>query len=333
MTFDALLKLLTGNIRTSFLFAIQDIVDRVVLQQLTDAIIAGDAEKAFELIGFNTAAMRPITAAIESVYERSGNWTADTYPHQPGFPFFRFNVKSENAEKWVKEKSSELITRLTEEARANVRTSIESGIQQGRNPKNTALDIIGRINPQTKKREGGVIGLTVNQEFWVRSFRNNLEQLSADYFTKELRDKRFDSIVKKAIDSRTPLSPEVIDKLLTRYRSNALKHRGEMIARTESIGAFNVAELESARQVVLTGAVRQKDVSREWDSAGDSRVRPEHKVMDGQKVGLDEPFVTPEGYRLMHPGDTSLGAPARTVIACRCRVKTKIDWIGAAVGG
>lgn len=330
-TLEALLKLLTAEMQSAFLLAIQNTVDQVVLNEVIDAIVAGDAEKAFELLGFNPGALRPITNAIERVYERSGEWTAEGYPRQPGYPYFRFDVKNPTAEKWVRDKSSQLITNLTDEARTNVKTTLEDGVQRGRNPRNTALDIVGRVNRQTGKREGGTIGLTVNQESWVRSFRTNLDQLSEDYFTKELRDKRFDPAVRKAVQTGKPLSADVVDKLVNRYRANALKYRGEMIARTESIHAFNAAELESARQVVATGAVREKDVKREWDSAGDRKVRPAHKAMDGQQVGLDEPFRSPDGAFLMYPGDTTLGAPARDVINCRCRVKTVIDWIAGGI--
>lgn len=331
-TLEALLKLLTAEMQSAFLMAIQGIVDQTVLQQVIDAIIANDANRAFELLGFNPAALRPITAAIERVYEQSGSWTAEGYPRQPGYPVFRFDVRNPDAEKWIKDKSSELVSYLTDEARTNVRSTLQDGIIRGSNPRNTALDIVGRINPQTGKREGGVIGLTVNQENWVRSLRTNLEQLDEAYFTKTLRDKRFDNTVRKAIQSGKPLPADVIGKLVDRYKSNALKFRAETIARTESIHAFNVAELQSARQVVTTGAVRDKDVKREWDSAGDRRVRPAHKAMDGQQVGLDEPFRSPDGAILMYPGDTTLGAPARDTINCRCRVKTVIDWIGATVG-
>ena len=331
-TLEALLKLLTAEMQSAFLMAIQGVVDQVVLQQVIDAVVAGDANRAFELLGFNPAAMRPITAAIESMYEKSGDWTAQGYPRQPGFPVFRFNTRSPDAEKWIKDKSSELITQLTEDVRTNVRSTLEDGVIRGRNPRNTALEIVGRINRQTGKREGGLVGLSVPQETWVRSLRTNLEQLNPAYFEKSLRDKRFDATVRKAIESGQPIPADVIDKLVGQYRNNALRYRGEMIARTESVQALSAAEYESARQVLATGAVRQKDIMREWDSAGDRRVRPAHREMDGQRVGLDEPFRTPQGALLMYPGDNTLGAPAKDTINCRCRVKTTIDWIGAEVG-
>jgi hypothetical protein len=48
------------------------------------------------------------------------------------------------------------------------------------------------------------------------------------------------------------------------------------------------------------------------------------RSMDGQTVPIDQPFVTPEGHLLMHPGDRSKGAPAGTMINCR-RVVVGID--------
>ena len=72
--------------------------------------------------------------------------------------------------------------------------------------------------------------------------------------------------------------------------------------------------------------------TKEWDSAGDNRVRPEHRELDGQKVQFDQPFVTNAGVRMMHPGDTSLGAGGRSVIGCRCRVKYRTNF-GYNVGG
>jgi len=49
--------------------------------------------------------------------------------------------------------------------------------------------------------------------------------------------------------------------------------------------------------------------------------------MDGQRVGIEEAFVSPvTGARLLHPGDTTLGATGKDVIACRCRIRYDIRW-------
>jgi hypothetical protein len=331
LTLEQLLALLSSDLQAAFLASIQSIMDTALVGELVAAIEEGNAQRAYEILGFNAAALRPLTAAIQRVFERSGDWTTEQYPRQPGYPIFRFDVRNPRAEEWIRAKSSELVTRISEDARNNVRETLQDGITRGVNPRQTALNIIGRVDQGTGQRVGGVIGLTQQQEGWVRSLRTYLAQGSDRYFDLTLRDKRFDSTVRAAFDSGKPLSADMIEKLVTRYTSSALRHRGEMIGRTESLLAFNTAEYESTRQVIDTGAVTESDVEREWDSAGDRRVRPTHVQMDGQKRGIGEPFVSPSGARMMHPGDRSLGAPSSEIILCRCQARTSIDWIGAAL--
>lgn len=88
------------------------------------------------------------------------------------------------------------------------------------------------------------------------------------------------------------------------------RYRAKMVARTETIAACNAGELEGYRQSDVV-------IGKEWASASDERTRLTHDAADGQKRKLDEPFIV-GGYKLMHPGDSSLGAPAKEVIHCRC---------------
>lgn len=328
ITLEQLLRAMTEEMRGAFVTAIAQVVDQVVLNELIAAIEAGDAQRTFEILGLNAAALRPLTAAIESAFERAGAWSAEGYPRINGYPIFRFDVRNPDAERWLKDNSSGLVTRLTEEARTNVRDALQRGMIAGVNPRTTALNIVGRLDRASGQRVGGLIGLTVQQATWSERLRNALETRSDRYFNYELRDKRFDRTVQKAIQTGQPLPRDVVDKLVLRYRQNALRYRGEQIARTESIQSFNVAEWQSVKQVVATGRVKESDVTRIWDSAGDRRVRPSHRQMDGQVRGLDEPFVAPSGARLMHPGDSSLGASGNEVIACRCIARTNINWLG-----
>jgi len=88
-------------------------------------------------------------------------------------------------------------------------------------------------------------------------------------------------------------------------------HRSRMIARTEVIGTFNYASVES---YVQSGVVEQK----EWLTALDERVRASHKAANGQVVAVGQPFDV-GGVALMYPGDTEHGTAAE-VINCRCTV-------------
>ena len=81
-------------------------------------------------------------------------------------------------------------------------------------------------------------------------------------------------------------------------------------------------------QAIEAGAVKGDRVKRIWDSSGDSRVRPDHRIMDGKTVeGMDTPYTLPGGARMLYPGDTSLGAPASQTVACRCYEALEVDWL------
>ncbi|QWY83163.1 head morphogenesis protein [Rhizobium phage RHph_X2_24] len=332
-TLEYLIDLFEPRIAAAFREAIQGIVDNAIIGAMIDAIQNGDPEAAFRAVGFSPAAMEPLVAAIEEAFERGGVLTGERFPEYLNTPsgraVFRFDVRNSRAEAWLRDHSSQLVTRITDEARDNVRSTLEQGMLDGRNPRSVALDIVGRIDPATQKRTGGVIGLTRQQEQWVSNTRRDLLNLDANYFTRALRDKRFDRIVQRAINEGKPLPRDTVEKLVTAYKNRALRYRGETIGRTEAMQSLNRSEWEAHRQAVDLGALRMQDVQREWDSAGDSRVRWSHKKMDGQRVGLDEPFVSPSGARMMFPGDTSLGAPADEVVMCRCRVRLKADFLAA----
>ena len=327
---EVLLRALPQEMLEAFLIAIQEIVDNVAIGELTAAVEEGNVEKIVAILNITDPAFRPLVKSLEKTYESFGEWKVGTFPGRlqgdAGTFKFRFDMRNPRAENWLRQQSSALVTAITEETRANVRSTLTSGMEAGRNPRSVALDIVGRQDAQGN-RVGGIVGLTRNQEYWTRSFRAKLEALDSGVFEMSLRDARFDGTVHKAIESGKPLTTETIDKLVDRYRARALKYRGEMIGRTEALHSLNQADYEATKQAVESGAIRAQAVQREWDSAGDGRVRPAHRMMDGQRVGIDEAFTAPDGAKLMFPGDTSLGAPAGDVVGCRCRVRTIVDWL------
>jgi len=241
-------------------------------------------------------------------------------------------MRNPRAENDLKTFSSAFVTRLTDEARENVRTILERGMIAGKNPRTTALDIVGRIDPSTKQRTGGILGLTIGQEKWVANARGYLENLDPKYFQMTLRDKRFDKLVSKAIEQNQPLSVDTISKLMSSYKNRALKYRAEMVARTETIQSINRAEYQAHIQAVGEGLLDRNAITKEWDAVGDDRTRHSHLAMDkkygkGKGVGLEEPFVFPSGALALFPGDSSMGAPAKEIIMCRCKQRIRVDWL------
>ena len=149
------------------------------------------------------------------------------------------------------------------------------------------------------------------------------------HFKKKLRDKRLDPIVRKAIKDGKPVSKKDVERIAGRYADRYLRFRGNAIARTEALQAVHAGNREGFDQLIDAGKVLPEQIEKTWHDSGDRRVRDSHEVLDGTKIPYNEPFVSPTGSRMMHPGDTSLGADAEDVTFCRCWQETRIIPIGA----
>lgn len=88
--------------------------------------------------------------------------------------------------------------------------------------------------------------------------------------------------------------------------------RAQLVARTETTGAYNGAALEAARlESVATG----KRLEKVWVCTIDGSTRDSHFEADGQRVPIDQPFDI-GGADLMFPGDPD--GPVEEVANCRC---------------
>lgn len=102
-----------------------------------------------------------------------------------------------------------------------------------------------------------------------------------------------------------------------------LRARAVSIATTETQLAAEAtkateAEVLSGLQPTVSGrGPRAVEPLKRWDSVGDSHVREDHLIADGQEVPVNAPFIV-GGEQLMYPGDTSLGASVGNIINCRC---------------
>lgn len=105
--------------------------------------------------------------------------------------------------------------------------------------------------------------------------------------------------------------------------SRKLTGRVTSIAALETQAAAEAAKMTEAQILtgqlpsVTGGSLRVSNVTKEWFTQGDERVRSAHVSADSQKQDLNTPF-TVGGQLLRYPGDTSLGATAGNVINCRC---------------
>lgn len=162
----------------------------------------------------------------------------------------------------------------------------------------------------------GAIGLTDYQEQVVANFRTQIETLDRKALERELRDRRLDGQLTRAIERKRPLTALQIDRMVRAYRANFLAWRAEMIARTEGLQAFSEARDEALDQMIeQTGIARERVIER-WNATRDKRTRDWHRSMDGQERDRGDPFIDGLGNRLRYPGDPR--SPANTRINCRC---------------
>lgn len=316
----------------AFLDSVAEIKNTVKITQLTALIEAGNIDGAIRLLGLDPAAFEGMDEALRQSFRTGGMTGAAQFgdiPTTVGDIPMRFNMRNPAAEEWLLTNSSELVVEMSQSQTELVRQVLTDDLAQGINPKQSALDLIGRTD-STGKRTGGLIGLTEQQAGWVSTARTELEELNPNYFTRTLRDKRLDGVIRKAMNSGTPLTPQQINRAVTRLQGRTLKYRGDVIARTESINALRAGHEESVNQAIELGEVDARDVSGEWDSSGnDGRTRDSHLLMEGQKRahGVPFDFVLTVG-QAMFPGDSSLGADPSELIQCRCKKNTTIDFLG-----
>lgn len=348
------MEALEPAIAREFARAIANIRSQATLQLITGLIEAGRYDDVSTALGINAARFSQLAERIREVYAAGGIQGAAELPVLWSDPFalentgatrgrrnrmrvaFQFDLRNAQAEAWLSQNAGRLINAITTDQQRLIVNVVRDGMAIGQGPRQTALDLVGRVG-ETGRRTGGLVGLTADQAQYVTNARTAL--LSGDpaqmrtYFDRKLRDQRFDGIVQRAIDAKKPVTVPDVQKIAGRYADRLLQQRGENIARTETITAFNAAREEAFRQAIASGAIAAENVDTSWGATGDGRTRHTHRAMNGQKRKFGMPFLSPSGARLMFPGDNSLGAGAEEVINCRCTKLYRVDNIAEAQRG
>lgn len=161
-----------------------------------------------------------------------------------------------------------------------------------------------------------------NSEF--KGTRNALEELESTYnfSTEELSDK-FAKMIEQSEDTKafnnslTDEEVEEEEETETEDEENngdllplalLLAVRARTIARTETNKLCNYMMHEQCKKLYH---------KHTWVTERDNRVRETHRQADRQTVDINEPFIV-NGYEMMYPCDSSLGAPPEEIVNCRC---------------
>lgn len=322
-------------LRRVFEREVQEIRDTVKISELERLIANRDTYGIIRLLNIDRSAFSDLEQTIEQAFRQGGVFTAADLSPIPvegvGNVLFRFDMTTTLAAQWIADNAARFVVKVTEGQREMIREVITQGTNDGVNPRRQALDLVGRVNNMTGKREGGFIGLTSSQARSVQNARAELENLDSDYFNRELRDRRLDPAIRKAIKNDEPLPRKTINAAITSLQNRTLKYRGDNIARTEAINALRGGEAQAIAQAMEKGDIDPEDVTKDWSGSLDARERQQHLAIEKQRRNILEPFDMPDGSRLMYPGDTSLGAPGSQTINCRCQSIYRIDYFNGVV--
>jgi hypothetical protein len=308
--YDALVAKGETDIADAFLNAAGSL--DVSFADLVAAIDAGDFLTIERLITPSAASLFPIAEAMRQTFI-SGGLSALRIVGGA----FAFDGRSPRATAFIDSQGGNLITQLQDDQRQAVRIVLQE--TQGEGAAAIGRKIVGTVNPATKRREGGIVGLTSQQTQWAFNAQRELEELDAAYFQRKQRDLRFDRLVTKAIKDGKPLSKSDIDRITNRYRDKMLKARGVLIGATEAKKAGAAGQWEAFSQLQAQGT----RISKRWQHGFSREPRMDHVALGFAPArAFDQPFIMGDGTPLQYPHQE--GAPAEHVINCRCSVIYRI---------
>lgn len=310
------------EVAQAFMAAVKDLTREVEFQKLLLALERRDLDDAMQALHIDRAAFQPLEAKLVEAFTAGGQGAVASMPAAVSIGF-RFDPGNQRAAAIIREMAGTLITRLTQGEIDHARAFLADGMARGAGPRSVALDLVGRLNRATGQRTGGIIGLSNPQRAYVITARSELMSdnpaLLRNYLTRSRRDRRYDRFVTAAIRDGKKIDAATAREMTRAYSARLLKLRGEVIARTEGLPAIRAAKHEAYQQLVDDGRIDAADIRRTWHTSTDGRQRDTHDAMNTQVVeGLDGVFTSPSGAQFRYPGDTSLGAGAAEVVACRC---------------
>jgi hypothetical protein len=297
-----------GNIFRTSIEALKDEID---LTEMADLIERGQLVEALDKLQH---AAEQLGAASNVAYMTSGQSTADfmTGAGVGRVVFDQVNIAAVAA---MQANRLRLIREFTDEQRRATSLALISGVESG-------------INPIAQARNfRDSIGLTERQWGAVANYRSALERVGTTEagqmaaLDRALRDKRGDAQIRRAIRQSQRLAPAKIDWLVERYTARYVKHRSEVIGRTEALRSVHAGNHEMYRQAIENGTVNAEDLEQKWVTRLDGRERDTHLLLNGEKRRWGEVWETRHGV-LRYPGDEE--APASETIQCRCALTTRI---------
>lgn len=248
----------------AFIEAMKRLAGEAKVSEMEAALDRGDYAGAEAAIPWEKlpTELAPVGAAVRAAFEQAAAATVRYLPPKVAMEL-RFDLLNPRAVEWVRSYAGELIREVSEETRLAVRDVIRRAFEEGMHPRTAARHI----------RE--MVGLTRRQAQAVDNFRKRL--------------------IEEGVKG------EKLDKQVERYRQRMLRKRAENIARTETIRASNEGQQELWRQAAEQGLIDPLRTRKSWLVTPDDRLCELCAPLDGQTVGLEEPFQTELGPVIAPP--------------------------------
>ena len=282
------------RLREAILRAIAKTVEGVDMTALEQAFARGHLDDAMAAIPWTDVGEPALRAAYVTIltdtYDQAGQATATDLGGRLDMGV-SFSLDNPRATAWAESVAATRVTDVSDETVSAIRSILSRGFEEGIHPYDMARMIRGPKDPETGQYTSSVIGLTERQAHAVYNYRDTLQN---------------DDIER---------STEQEDRMVERYRDQLVLLRAETIARNETMKASSEGQRELWHQAKVDGYLRGTE-RRIWIDTGDERECVECAEMadtygdDTQAIGLDEPYVTPDGEEIMVPSDIH--------IQCRC---------------
>lgn len=179
------------------------------------------------------------------------------------------------------------------------------------------------VNYTLEMQSGFRLGF-VNEQTVIRLLRDNPDLFPA-YKLDALRDiswntQKIRETIAAGLLQGKPMQSVAKDlqRVSDMNLNSALLHAQTAVTGAENAG--RQAGFEKAEKMGI-------EFERIWIATLDSRTRDSHRKLDGQRVGVDEPFKSMYG-KIMYPGDPK--ADSRDVWRCRCSLGVQVK--GASLG-
>lgn len=262
---NAVADAVAGKMRAAISHKLETLLTGPQLDRLARAVRTGDVSAITTLIPSYDPSNPGVWKDIEDTYrdtiadvaQRAGQKALAHYGISSSF-----SIDNPYTEKWLKERTGELITNISDTARSNIRAMVERGWAEGIPP------------AQLKQLIKPYLGLPDNSIAAI--------------------ERRFDSTVQSLTEngmSRARAMGVAADRMKD-YADDLKDQRAETIARTETIAA-STAGTHDAWSDAKDQGLLPDDVQREWVASPEGKgACPWCMDLDGVRVGFDEPFET-----------------------------------------